>query len=349
MVVGSLALAAIAQPAKGPGAGPPPAMPVKVVAAKLSPAVDEANAVGTLRSDESVVIRPEIAGRIAQFRFDEGQSVKKGALLATLDSSEVRAQLASAVAQATLDAQRLARAEDLHKKNFISRQALDEAHSNHARSQASRQEVEAKVAKSEIRAPFTGVVGLRQVSQGAYVAAGTDIARLEKIDQLKLDFRVPEVYLSKLKAAQQVKVQVDAYPDDAFTGAIYAIEPAVDEATRTVLIRAKVSNAELKLRPGMFGRVLLQLAVREKAVWVPEQAIVPKGQEAFVFRVANGKAELVKVQTGARRVGEVEIRNGVAAGDLVVTEGTQRIGPGSAVNVMGDAPKPAAAAPDKKG
>jgi len=349
LVVGSLALIAIAQPAKGPGAGPPPAMPVKVVAAKLASAIDEANAVGTLRADESVVIRPEIAGRIAEFRFDEGQGVKKGALLVTLDASEVRAQLASARAQAQLDAQRLERAEDLRKKNFISQQALDESRSNHARAQASQREVEAKLAKAEIRAPFTGVAGLRQVSQGAYVAAGTDIARLEKIDQLKLDFRVPEVYLSKLKAAQQVKVQVDAYPDDAFSGAIYAIEPAVDEATRTVLVRARVANSELKLRPGMFGRVLLQLAVREKAVWVPEQAIVPKGQDAFVFRVANGKADLVKVLTGARRVGEVEIRSGVAAGDLVVTEGTQRIGPGSAVNVMGDAPKPAAAAPDKKG
>ena len=344
-----LTASAIAQPAKAPGAGAPPAMPVKAVAARLAPAVDEANAVGSLRADESVVIRPEIAGRIAEIRFEEGQSVKKGALLATLDSSEVRAQLASAQAQATLDASRLERAEDLHKKNFISRQALDEAHSNNARSQASRQEAQAKVAKSEIRAPFNGVAGLRQVSQGAYVAAGTDIARLEKIDQLKLDFRVPEVYLSKLKATQQVKVQVDAYPDESFAGTIYAIEPALDEATRTVLIRARIANVDLKLRPGMFGRVQLQLAVREKAVWVPEQAIVPKGQDAFVFRVANSKVELVKVQTGARKVGEVEIRTGISAGDMVVTEGTQRIGPGSAVNVVGDVPKPAAAAPDKKG
>lgn len=343
----TLALCAVAQPAKGPGG--PPAMPVKAVPAKLAPAVDEASAVGTLRADESVVIRPEIAGRISEIHFEEGQSVKKGSLLATLDASETRAQLASAQAQATLDAQRLERAEDLHKKNFISRQALDEAHSNNSRSQASRLEAQAKVAKSEIRAPFNGVAGLRQVSKGAYVAAGTDIARLEKIDQLKLDFRVPEIYLSKLKTAQQVKVQVDAYPDESFGGTIYAIEPAVDESTRTVLIRARVANADLKLRPGMFGRVQLQLAVREKAIWIPEQAIVPKGQDAFVFRVANGKVELVKVQTGARKVGEVEIRNGLSAGDIVVTEGTQRIGPGSPVNVVGDAPKPAAAAPDKKG
>jgi len=342
-------LLALAQPAKGPGGGAPPAMPVKAVAAKLSPALDEASAVGTLRADESVVIRPEIAGRIREFRFEEGQAVKKGALLAALDASEVRAQLASAQAQARLDAQRLERAEDLHQKKFISQQALDEARSNRARSQASQQEIEARLAKTEIRAPFAGVAGLRQVSQGAYVAAGTDIARLEKIDQLKLDFRLPELYLAKLKSAQPLKVQVDAYPEQTFAGAIYALEPAVDEATRTVLVRARIANSDLKLRPGMFGRVQLQLAVRENAVWVPEQAIVPRGQDAFVFRVANGKAELVKVQTGSRRVGEVEIRSGVSAGDLVVTEGTQRIGPGSAVNVVGDAPKPAAAAPDKKG
>jgi membrane fusion protein (multidrug efflux system) len=350
LLLGLAPLVSIAQPAgKGPGAGPPPAMPVKAVAARLAPAIDEANAVGTLRADESIVIRPEIAGRIAEFRFEEGQGVRKGVLLATLDASEVRAQLASAAAQAQLDAQRLERAEDLRKKNFISQQALEEALSNRARSQANQREIEAKLAKTEIRAPFAGVAGLRQVSQGAYVAAGTDIARLEKIDQLKLDFRVPEAYLARLKPAQQVKVQVDAYPDEAFGGAIYAIEPAIDEATRTVVVRARVANSDLKLRPGMFGRVQLQLAVREKAVWIPEQAIVPRGQDVFVFRVANGKAELVKVQTGTRRVGEVEIRSGIAAGELVVTEGTQRIGPGSPVNVMGDAPKPAAAAPDKKG
>ncbi|MGH8704092.1 MAG: efflux RND transporter periplasmic adaptor subunit, partial [Burkholderiales bacterium] len=161
-------------------------MPVKAVAARLAPAVDEAVAVGTLRADESVMVRPEIAGRVAEIHFDEGHSVKKGALLVTLDSSEVRAQLASATAQARLDAQRLERAEDLHKKNFISQQALDEARSSHARSSASQREFHAKLAKTEMRAPFPGVVGLRQVSQGAFLAAGTDIARLEKIDQLKL-------------------------------------------------------------------------------------------------------------------------------------------------------------------
>jgi membrane fusion protein (multidrug efflux system) len=350
LALGIAPLGAFAQAAsKGAAGTPPPGMPVKAVAAKLAPAVDEATAIGTLRADESITVRPEVAGRIAEIRFNEGTSVARGALLVRLDQSELAAVVASSAAQLKWDMQRLERSDDLFHKGFISQQALDDQKTSLARAKAKHAEDQARLAKTEMRAPFAGVMGLRQVSEGAYVAAGTDIARLEKIDQLKLDFRVPEVYLAKLKTGQQVKVQVDAYPEDSFSGTIYAIEPAVEEATRTVLIRGRVANAELKLRPGMFGRVQLQLATRERAVWVPEQAIVPKGRDAFVFRVANGKADLVKVQTGVRRVGEVEIRSGVSAGDLVVTEGTQRIGPGSAVSVMGDAPKPAAAAPDKKG
>jgi len=330
-------------------AKPAPAMPVRAALAKTAPAVDEATAVGTMRADEAVTIRPEIPGRIAEFRFKEGQRVERGALLVRLDQAELAAVLASSRAQAGLDKQRVERAEDLFRKNFISQQAFDEARANAARSAAKQREDEARLAKTEISAPFAGVVGLRQVSEGAFVAAGTDIARLEKIDQLKLDFRVPEVYVGRLQPGQAVRVQLDAYGDLRFPGAVYAIEPAVDEATRTVLVRARVANPQLKLRPGMFARVWAQLAVRENAVWIPEQAIVPRGQDSFVFRVVDGKAEMVKVQTGVRKVGEVEISQGVAAGDLVVTEGLQRIGPGSAVTVMQGAPKPAAAAADKKG
>ena len=341
---------ALAQPAaKGSTGAGPPTMPVKAVAARVAPAIDEATAVGTLRADEAVTIRPEIAGRIAKILFAEGQSVKKGAVLAHLDTAELAAALASSKAQAALDRQRLERAVDLHKKGFISQQALDEAHSNSARSAAKQAEDEAKLAKTEMRAAFGGVAGLRQVSEGAYVAAGTDIARLEKIDQLKLDFRLPEMFLARVRPGQGVRIAVDAYPQAGFSGAIYAIEPALDEQTRTVLVRARVGNAEMRLRPGMFARVQLQLGVREKAIWVPEAAIVPRGQDSFVYRVADGKAALVKVRTGLRKAGAVEILDGVAAGDQVIIEGVQKIGPGSPVMVMGDAPpKPAAAAIERK-
>jgi membrane fusion protein (multidrug efflux system) len=327
---------------------PAAALPVKAVPAKLARATLETGAIGSLRADESVVIRPEIAGRIDRIAFEEGQSVRKGALLATLDAAETRALVASSRAQAGLDKQRLERAADLQKKGFISQQALDEMQSNYARSAAKLREDEAKLAKSQIRAPFSGVAGLRQVSEGAFVAAGTDIARLEKIDQLKLDFRIPETYLAQLKPGLAVSVAVDAFPQAGFPGKIYAIEPAVDEQTRTVLARARVANPELKLRPGMFARVQLTLGVRENAVWIPEEAIVPRGQDSYVYRVVDGKVELVVVQTGTRKVGEVEILKGIAAGDVVVTEGTQRLVPGMQVSIIPSA-KPAAQIPGKKG
>ena len=325
----------------------PPAMPVRVAAATVAAAVVETGAVGTLRADEAVVIRPEVAGRIDKIRFAEGQQVKQGSLLVTLDAGETRAQVQSSRVQLELEKQRLERAEDLFKKGFISQQALDEQRSTHDRAAAKLREDQVRLAKSEIRAPFSGVAGLRQVSEGAYVAAGTDIARLDKIDQLKLDFRVPETFLAQLRPGQPVRIAVDSYAREEFRGTIYAIEPAIDEQTRTVLVRARVGNVALRLRPGMFARVQLQLGVRENAVWIPEEAIVPRGQNAFVFRVAAGKVELVQVSTGIRKVGEVEILKGLAGGDLVVTEGTQRIGPGSAVNVLPQ--KPAAGLPDKKG
>jgi len=325
---------ATAQAPKDAPKGPPPAMPVKAAAARIAPAVDEVSAVGTLRADEAVTIRPEIAGRIAEIRFNEGQAVARGAVLVRLDQSELGAVLASSRAQLMWEEQRMARSEDMHKKGFISQQGLDDQKTNLVRAKAKLAEDEAKLAKTEMRAAFPGVAGLRQVSEGQYVAAGTDIARLEKIDQLKLDFRVPESFIGKLKAGQPLKVLVDAYPDRAFAGSVYAIEPRVDDQTRTILLRARVANPELRLRPGMFGRVQVQLGVRDKAIWIPEAAIVPKGQDTTVYRVVDNKVELVKVQTGVRKVGEVEIVKGLAAGDLVVTEGTQKVGPGSAVMLM---------------
>jgi membrane fusion protein (multidrug efflux system) len=338
--------AAPAQPAKDAGKGPAamPSMPVKAVAAKVAPAVDEVNAVGNLRADESITIRPEIAGRIVEMPFREGESVKKGARLLALDAAELRAVVASSNAQAGLDAQRHERNEDLFRKGFISQQALDESRSNLARSRAKLAEDAAKLARTEILAPFGGIAGLRQVSEGAFVAAGTDIARLEKVDQLKLDFRVPENFVARLKAGQAVRLQVDAYGADTFAGTVYAIEPGIDEQTRTVQVRARVANADLKLRPGMFARVYVTLGTREKAVWIPEAAIVPKGQDSFVFRVADGKAAMVKVETGTRKGGEVEVLKGLAGGDMVVTDGTQRLSPGASVTLMG-AKKPAAAGP----
>lgn len=323
--------------------GGPMGLPVKAGTVRTGTIVDEVNAVGTLLANESVMIRPERDGRIAQIHFAEGQLVKKDTKLVSLDASETEAQLAAAKAEATLNRNRLKRAEELKEKNFISAEALDVARENLNQSVARLAEVQSRLEKMTILAPFEGVAGLRQVSPGAYVKAGQDIARLEGIGTLKLDFRVPELYLGRIRTDQQLQVRVDAFPGEAFSGAIYAIEPAVDEQTRTVLLRARVPNPDVRLKPGMFARVSLVLGMRENALVVPEQALVPRGNDNYVFRIVDGKAALARVELGARRPGEVEIISGLAAGDRIVVDGQLKLKPGVPVKVLTDKPATAAA------
>jgi membrane fusion protein (multidrug efflux system) len=310
------------------------ALPVKAGIVRTGTIVEEASAVGTLLANESVMIRPELDGRIAAIHFEEGQLVRQGQELVALDATEIRAQLAAVSAELELNRSRMKRAEELYAKKFVSAQALDDARASLNQSQARHAEISARLAKSVIRAPFEGVVGLRQVSPGAYVKAGQDIARLEGIGTLKLDFRLPEVYLGRVRSGQQVETRTDAFPGETFRGAIYAIEPAVDEATRTVLVRARVPNPGARLKPGLFARVTLVLERRQNALIVPEQAIVPRGRETYVFRIAEGKAVQTRVELGLRRPGEVEIRSGLAAGDPIVVDGQLRLQDGSPVSIV---------------
>lgn len=326
---------------------PPRELPVragKVITGRIS---EEVSAVGTLLANESVMLRPEVEGRISAIHFAEGQLVRQGAKLVSLDSSEIEAQLAGINAELNLNRNRMRRAEELQAKNFISAEALDVARENLNQSLARRAESQAKLDKMTIKAPFEGVAGLRQVSPGAYVKAGQDIARLEGIGTLKLDFRVPELFLGRIRANQEAQVGVDAFAGESFRGAIYAIEPSVDEQTRTVLLRARVPNPGVRLKPGMFARVTLVLDTREKAVLVPEQALVPRGQERFVFRLAEGKAVLTKVETGLRRPGEVEIVRGLTPGETIVVDGQLRLQDGSPVTVIAEKPPAATAAASK--
>lgn len=335
-------------PVAGPAAaGPARALPVKAALVRKGAVTDSVSAVGTLLANESVMIRPEIDGRIEAIHFQEGQLVRKGDKLVSLDASEVEAQLASAVAAANLNRSRLKRAEELHEKKFISAQAMDDAREAVNQSNARESEIKAKLSKNVVRAPFEGVTGLRQVSPGAYAKAGQDVARLEGIGVLKLDFRVPELYLRKIRVGQALAVTVDAYPAETFTGAIYAIEPSVDEATRTVLIRARLPNPGVRLKPGMFARVNLVLEQRDNALLVPEQALVPRGNERYVFRIIDGKAVSTKVEIGLRRPGEVEIVSGLAEGQSIVADGQLKLQDGATVAVMAEKP-PAAKSPAAK-
>lgn len=311
-----------------------PPLPVKVAPVARATLDVEVTAVGTLRADEAVIIRPEIAGRVATIHFKEGQKVRQGEPLITLDQDEYHAQLASSAAQLALEESSYGRLQDMDRKNLTSQQNLDEARARLDTARAQQELNRVRLSKTVIRAPFDGVIGLRRVSPGAYVKPGDDIAALEDLGAMKLDFQVPEVYLARLAVGQQLTMRVDAYPDQGFEGVIYAIEPALDEETRAVLLRARLPNPGNKLRPGLFARVTLILERRENALVVPEQAIVPLGQKIFVYRVTDGKAAMTAIEPGLRRPGLVEILEGANAGDLVVTDGQLKIRDGAAVTVL---------------
>lgn len=322
--------------------GKPMAMPVRIAVVKQAVVNNEASAVGNLLANESVIVRPEIAGRVTGIHFKEGERVAAGAKLVSIDSAEIEAQRAASEAELLWSQQRHDRAVELYRKNFISSQALDEARANLARAKARIAEDDARLRKSEVKTPFAGTLGLRMISPGAYVKAGDDIVRLEDTSVMKLDFRIPETYLARLRRDQAVTMQVDAYPDRAFKGRTYAFDSSIDEKTRTVLVRARVPNPNGELKPGMFARVSVVLDSFANALVVAEEAIVPRGGQAFVFRIVEGKAVLTPVETGSRTPGEVQIVKGLSAGEQVVADGHQKLQNGMMV-FDASKPKPAPA------
>ena len=323
-----------AAPAKG---GPPPGIAVEAVKVQMVKLPQAIAAVGSLRSDETIIVRPEIAGRVAEIHFKEGERVVKGAPLVRLDASVQKADLDKARANLVLSKSKFDRAEDLRKQGFISSQARDEAENNWKVAQAEAEIMQARVSKTAIVAPFSGTIGLRQVSVGDYVKEGQDIVNLEATDPLKVDFRVPEVALSQVKAGQTLQVTLDAIPDRAYDGQIYAINPLIDAAGRAVVIRAQVSNKDGRLRPGMFARVRLFTSEARDSAMVPEEAIFPVGDDKYVWKVVDNKAQRQKVEIGQRRDSRVEIVSGLGPNDMVVTAGHLKMRDGIAVKVV-DAP-----------
>jgi len=293
-------------------------------------------AVGSLRSDESITLRPEVAGRISAILFSEGQRVAKGATLVRLDPSINEADTQQARANLKLAQSKFDRATDLAKSNFISGQAKDEAENNLRVAEAALQLAEAKLAKMELKAPFAGIIGLRVMSLGDYVKEGADIVNLESIDPLKVDFRVPEIYLRQVQVGQVLEVTLDALPGKTYEGRVFAINPLVDANGRAIVIRALVKNPDTALRPGMFARVRLITRDQQDALVLPEQAIVPQGDEQYVFKVVDGKAFRTKVTVGQRREGKVEIVGGVANGEVVVSAGQAKLRDGVSVTIAGN-------------
>jgi membrane fusion protein (multidrug efflux system) len=276
-------------------------------------------------------MRPEVPGRIIEIGFEEGKPVKKGDVLIKLDDALPRAELADAQARLELAESNFKRTEELFSNEVATARSRDEARSSLAIGTAIVELAKVKLAKYVITAPFDGIAGLRLVSVGDYVSVGEDLFNLEAIDPIKADFRISERYLSAIRAGQPIEVNVDAYPGRMFDGEVFAIDPKIDAAGRSIIIRARIDNSDQLLRPGLFARIALIIESKPNALTVPEQAIVPRGQSQYVFRVVDGKAQQVEVRLGTRREGRVEIIEGLSEGDTVITAGQQKIGDGSEV------------------
>lgn len=316
---------------RAPAAGPqrPPA--VETARVESLRITDDAQAVGSLRSRQSVILRPEVSGRVTQINFRDADRVRRGQLLVQLDDQLPMAQVKQAEAEVSIARANHRRNQELVEEKFIAQRAVDESAANLQVAEAKLALARATLARLKIVAPFDGIAGIRSINVGDYLKDGADIVNIEDLDALYVDFRLPERYQTKVRPGQAALVEVDALPGRRYNAVIQAIDPAVDANGRSISLRGCIDNRHLQLRPGMFARVTSVFGVRENARVIPEEAIVPQGGKQYVYRLAVGPdqdtriAQRVEVRVGMRIPGKVEITEGLQAGDVVVTAGQQRI------------------------
>jgi membrane fusion protein (multidrug efflux system) len=340
---------AVARNAQRAGAAKP--ISVEVAHVRAMAISDEVQAVGSLRSRRSVVLRPEVSGRVTQLHFRDGARVRQGQLLVQLDDQLPRAQVQQAQAELSIARANHQRNQELVAQGFISQRSVDESAANLQVAQAKLALAQATAARLKIVAPFDGIAGIGNVHVGDYLKDGTDIVNIEDIDSVWVDFRLPERYQTQVRVGQGARVELDALPGATFSAVVRAIDPQIDANGRSVAVRGSIDNRDLQLRPGMFARVTAVFGARADARVVPEEAIVPQGSKPYVLKVVPGAApdsriaQRVPVQLGLRRAGQVEVLQGLELGDTVVTAGHQRVQQdGAPVRVVVPAaPEPASA------
>lgn len=330
---GLLGLGGAAQPQGGPGGGRAPLITAGTVTKQHF--AEKIEAIGSAKSRESVTITAKTADTVAAINFTEGQQVEANAILIEMTSAQQAADLAAARASLAEAEKAYARAADLVAKGISARASLDTATAERDAARGRLQAIEARLADTLIKAPFAGVVGLRNVSVGSYVRPGDVITTLDDISVLNGDFAVPERYLGVLKPGLSLSVEVAAYPDETFAGKVASVDTRIDPATRAVTVRAELANADGRLKPGMLMSVSVLVSDRE-AISVPESALVAQGDKRFVFKIdAETKAQRVEVKTGLVLPGRVEILDGLTEGDRIVTQGTNKVIPGQPVMIDG--------------
>ena len=325
-------------PKKPDAAAPPMKMEMQVVAieAKRQPVSEIISLVGNLLANESVEIKSEIDGTVAEIQFLEGQRVEKGQLLIRLDERKLDAAAAEAAANFALSQSTFERSQQLFKEKLVAQQDYDQSQSLFQINQANLELKQQQLKDARILAPFAGIVGGRVVSPGQVISRTTTLTWLTDIDPVKVEINVPERFIGQLKVGQKIQIRVASYPGKRFDGEVYFIAEQIDPNTRTAFVKAKIPNSELLLKPGMFANLDLTLQVRENAIVIPEMAVsqLMEGGGGTVFIVDGAStAQMKKVKLGVRNEGKVEVIEGLSEGEKVIVEGLQKIGPGMPVKM----------------
>jgi len=317
---------------------------VRVVAAasRVERLALEIEALGTARANESVEITSKVANLVTAVRFVEGQQVRAGQVLLELDGKQERADVAVAEAALTESASQLQRSRELYATKVLSDQQIEQIEATYDANKARAAAARARLGDTVIRAPFSGRVGLRRVSVGSLVPPGTVITTLDDTSTIKLDFTVPETAVASVRSGLSLQARSVAYPGRTFAGRVASVDSRVNPDTRSVTVRAALPNQDGALKPGMFLTVVLDRGAADVLV-VPEESLLPEQGNVYVYVVDEGKASKRRIQTGQRQVGTVQVLSGLEPGELVVTEGTQKLRNGAAVEVV-EAGRAAAAA-----
>ena len=322
--------------------GPPPVQ-VIVEHARTEDVIAKLSLVATLTANETVEIRAEIDGVLKEILFEEGQAIEKGDTIARLESDKLTAELAEAQAN-------LVEAETTYKRNsklledqLIPTADYDLAAARYESAKAIATRRQQQLGDTSITAPFSGILGARNISPGQVITRHSMVTRLIDLDSMKVELDIPERFLNQLKLGQTIELQVAAFDQQTFDGTVFFIAPAIDPNTRTALVKASLPNPNRKLKPGMFANLELTLRTRENALVIPETAVLqvtPNNRAKVYLATGDNTAELRVVQLGVRMAGRIEVTDGLEKGDRIIVEGTQKIGPGSPI-----VPKPRAASP----
>ncbi len=305
---------------------------VKVTVIRAAILQDKIQTAGSILANEEVEIRSEISGRLVKLLFKEGDYIRKGAIMFQINDEDLRARLRKLLFNKKLAEDNEFRQKKLLEKEAISQREYDIAVNSVNTIQADIEDLQAQIAKYTVRAPFEGTVGLRYVSEGAFISPNTRIATLTNMNPAKLDFSIPAKYAQNVGKGTKIQFTIDDNIEK-YAATVYAIDPKIDPQTRTLQLRAAAPNPKNKLIPGAFTKIELVLKTKASAITIPTEAVIPEAGGSKVFVVTNGKAKSVKVKLGTRGDREIEVLDGISVGDTLITIGTLQVKPDGDVEI----------------